>query len=425
MMEDKGPRVADYFVVAGLTDSPTPLEEGLHLDDVSPRSVQPKAPITDVAVVIRSLGEEVPPGFTCLNGASLRGPQIFLCFKRGRDKPPLTDLGVLYEWKEKLKPGCHIVQTTPPDVPPTSATPPLSASTSRTAGPPRASPTPPGPHRSVHHRPGQRREPPHTFCKVDKNLNSSMWGSSVYLCYKKSLAKANTIPYKAGLLCRYPEEDYESFPLPESVPMFCLPMGATIECWPAHTKHSLPVFSTFVLTGASGEKVYGAAIQFYEPYEEEDLSDRQRSQLGLSCSGLGPDGSSLYSNKSICLLSHWPFFQSFRSFLTFLYRYSISGPHALPIEKHIAHFMLNVPFPSIQRPRILVQLSPHDSLILSQPVSSPLPLSHNRATFFSCSFTLKMASFSLILFLLITSCLQLMSLMMSAVKGSIDALKCI
>lgn len=58
-----------------------------------------------------------------------------------------------------------------------------------------------------------------------------------------------------GLLCRYPEEDYESFPLPESVPMFCLPMGAMIECWPAHTKHSLPVFSTFVLTGASGEKV--------------------------------------------------------------------------------------------------------------------------------------------------------------------------
>lgn len=387
MMEDKGPRVADYFVVAGLTDSPTPLEEGLHLDDVSPRSVQPKAPITDVAVVIRSLGEEVPPGFTCvettpsglsaeLNGASLRGPQIFLCFKRGRDKPPLTDLGVLYEWKEKLKPGCHIVQTTPSGRPANIS----SSSSQRIYITYRRAPKS-QPHTSLALTevciivPGKGESPPHTFCKVDRNLNSSMWGSSVYLCYKKSLAKTNTIPYKAGLLCRYPEEDYESFPLPESVPMFCLPMGATIECWPAHTKHSLPVFSTFVLTGASGEKVYGAAIQFYEPYAEEDLCDRQRSQLGLSCSGLGPDGSSLYSNKSICLLSHWPFFQSFRSFLTFLYRYSISGPHALPIEKHIAHFMLNVPFPSTQRPRILVQLSPHDSLILSQPVSSPLPLS--------------------------------------------------
>ncbi|CAK6954414.1 C-myc promoter-binding protein [Scomber scombrus] len=387
-MEDKGPRVADYFVVAGLTDSSKLLEDELHFDDAGPKSVKPNAPITEVAVVIRSLGEEVPPGFTCvestpsglsaeLNGASLRGPQIFLCIKRGRDKPPLTDLGILYEWKEKLKPGCHIVQTTPSGRPANIS----SSSSQRIYITYRRAPKS-QPHTSLAVTdvciiiPGKGETPPHTFCKVDKNLNSSMWGSSVYLCYKKSLAKANTIACKAGLLCRYPEEDYESFPLPESVPMFCLPMGATIECWPTHTKHSLPVFSTFVLTGASGEKVYGAAIQFYEPYSEENLSERQRSQLGLPSSDLGPDGSrNVYSNKSICLLSHWPFFQSFRSFLTFLYRYSISGPHALPIEKHISHFMHNVPFPSTQRPRILVQLSPHDSLILSQPVSSPLPLS--------------------------------------------------
>ncbi|XP_037539460.1 C-myc promoter-binding protein [Nematolebias whitei] len=388
MMEDKGPRVADYFVVAGLTDSSKPLEEDLHFDDTGAKSVKPKAPITDVAVVIRSLGEEVPPGFTCvestpsglsaeLNGASLRGPQIFLCYKRGRDKPPLTDLGVLYEWKEKLKPGCHIVQTTPSGRPANIS----SSSSQRIYITYRRAPKS-QPHTSLAVTdvcvliPGKGEMPPHTFCKVDKNLNSSMWGSSVYLCYKKSLAKANTVAYKAGLLCRYPEEDYESFPLPESVPMFCLPMGAMIECWPAHTKHSLPVFSTFVLTGSSGEKVYGAAIQFYESYPEESLSERQRSQLGLPSSDFGPDGTrNIYNNKSICLLSHWPFFQSFRSFLTFLYRYSISGPHAVPIEKHISHFMQHVPFPSIQRPRILVQLSPHDSLILSQPVSSPLPLS--------------------------------------------------
>ncbi|XP_023811552.1 C-myc promoter-binding protein isoform X2 [Oryzias latipes] len=388
MMEDKAPRVADYFVVAGLPDSPKPLEDDLHFDDAGARSVKPKAPITDVAVVIRSLGEEVPAGFTCvettptglsaeLNGASLRGPQVFLCFKRGRDKPPLTDLGVLYEWKEKLKPGCHIVQTTPSGRPANIS----SSSSQRIYITYRRSPKS-QPHTSLAVTdvcviiPGKGETPPHTFCKVDKNLNSSMWGSSIYLCYKKSLAKANAIAYKAGLLCRYPEEDYESFPLPESVPMFCLPMGAMIERWPTHTKHSLPVFSTFVLTGASGEKVYGAAIQFYEPHPEESLTDRQRSQLGLTSSDFGNDETkTFYSNKSICLLSHWPFFDSFRSFLTFLYRYSISGPHAVPIEKHVSHFMQNVPFPSTQRPRILVQLSPHDSLILSQPVSSPLPLS--------------------------------------------------
>uniref|UniRef100_A0A673YK32 DENN/MADD domain containing 4A n=1 Tax=Salmo trutta TaxID=8032 RepID=A0A673YK32_SALTR len=396
-MEETGPRIADYFVVAGLTDSSKPLEDELQLDDVPgrfPRSApggRPLAPITDVAVVICSLGEAVPQGYTCLestpsglsaelNGASLRGPQIYLCYKRGRDKPPLTDLGVLFEWKEKLKPGCHIVQTTPSGRPANIS----SSSSQRIYITYRRSPQS-QPHTSLAVTdvciiiPGKGETPPHTFCKVDKNLNSSMWGSSVYLCYKKSLAKTNTIAYNAGLLCRYPEEDDDSFPLPESVPLFCLPMGASIEFWPAHTKHSLPVFSTFVLTGASGDKVYGAAIQFYEPYPEDQLSDRQRSLLGLpgTCSS-GEGTKSVHANKSICLLSHWPFFDSFRNFLTFLYRYSISGPHALPIERHISHFMHKVPFPSSQRPRILLQLSPHDSLMLSQPVSSPLPLSGGR-----------------------------------------------
>ncbi|XP_036391715.1 C-myc promoter-binding protein isoform X2 [Megalops cyprinoides] len=391
MMADKGPRVADYFVVAGLTDASKPLDEEIRFDDVCHKTAKPKAPITDVAVVMRSLGEEVPAGYTCvdttptglsadLNGGSLMGPQIFLCYRRGRDKPPLTDLGVLYEWKERLKQGCDIIQTTPSGRPANIS----STSSQRIYITYRRAPDS-LPHASLAVTdiciiiPGKGETPPHTFCRVDKNLNSSMWGSSVYLCYKKSVAKTNTIAYKAGLLCRYPEEDYESFPLPESVPLFCLPMGATIECWPSQTKYSLPVFSTFVLTGASGEKVYGAAIQFYESYPQERLTDRQRSQLGLQHGERKAGGSkAVHTNKCICLLSHWPFFDAFRKFLTFLYRYSISGPHALPIEKHISHFMHKVPFPSSQRPRILVQLSPHDSLMLSQPVSSPLPLSGGR-----------------------------------------------
>uniref|UniRef100_A0A3Q3GHZ4 DENN domain containing 4A n=1 Tax=Labrus bergylta TaxID=56723 RepID=A0A3Q3GHZ4_9LABR len=390
MMEDKGPRVADYFVVAGLTDPSKPLDQEIHFDDVCHKTAKPKAPITDVAVVIRSMGEEAPPGFTCveetptghsadLNNGGLMAPQIFLCYRRGRDKPPLTDLGVLYEWKERLKQGCHLIQTTPSGRPANIS----GNSSQRIYVTYRRAPES-QPHTALAVTdiciiiPSKGETPPHTFCKVEKNLNSSMWGSSVYLCYKKSVAKTNMIAYKAGLFSRYPEEDYESFPLPESVPLFCLPMGATIECWPANTKYSLPVFSTFVLTGASGEKVYGAAIQFYEPYPLECLTDQQSSQLGL----LSPEPNKPPASKTtppcICLLSHWPFFDAFRKFLTFLYRYSISGPHALPIEKHISHFMHKVPFPSSQRPRILVQLSPHDSLMLSQPVSSPLPLSGGR-----------------------------------------------
>eukprot|EP00063_Salmo_salar_P057200 XP_014032035.1 PREDICTED: C-myc promoter-binding protein [Salmo salar] len=209
-MEDKGPRVADYFVLAGLTDSSTPLEQEIHFHDVCHKTAKPKPPITDVAVVMRSLGEEVPPGYTCvestpsglsadLNNGSLMAPQIFLCYRRGRDKPPLTDLGVLYEWKERLKQGCHIIQTTPSGRPAN-----ISSTSSQRIYVTYRRATESQTYAALAVTdicviiPGKGETPPHTFCKVDKSLNSSMWGSSVYLCYKKSVAKTNTIAYKAG-----------------------------------------------------------------------------------------------------------------------------------------------------------------------------------------------------------------------------------
>ena len=59
----------------------------------------------------------------------------------------------------------------------------------------------------------------------------------------------------SAILGRYPLEDYPNLPLLDSVPMFCLPLGVSLECWPVKAQHPLPVFSTFVLTGASFEKV--------------------------------------------------------------------------------------------------------------------------------------------------------------------------
>ncbi|XP_059580661.1 DENN domain-containing protein 4C isoform X6 [Alligator mississippiensis] len=389
MIEDKGPRVADYFVVAGLTDTSTLLDQ--EISRCETKSTGPKAPITDIAVIIKSAGETVPEGYTCvestptalqanLNYGSLKSPELFLCYKRGWDKPPLTDIGVLYEGKERVISGCEVIQATPygrcANVNNSSATSQRIFITFRRALPVR-------PQNSLAVTDicvivtSKGETPPHTFCRVDKNLNCGMWGSSVYLCYKKSVPASNSIAYKAGLIFRYPEEDYESFPLSESVPLFCLPMGATIECWDPQTKYPLPVFSTFVLTGSSAEKVYGAAIQFYEPCSRELLTEKQQLQLSLltAVERKVVTAKSINSNKCICLLSHWPFFEAFRKFLMFIYKLSVSGPHPLPIEKHISHFMHNISFPSPQRPRILVQLSAHDALILSQPVSTPLPLS--------------------------------------------------
>lgn len=387
MIEDKGHRVTDYFVVAGLTDESTPLEQDLS----ETKSSGPKAPITDLAVINKSAGETVPEGFTCievtysgqpanLNHGSLKSPELFLCYKRGHGKPPLIDVGVLYEGKERLIQGCEVIEATPfgrcANVNNSSATSQRIFITYR-----RAPPVQPQNSLAVTDIcviiTNKGETPPHTFCKVNKNLNCGMWGSSVFLCYKKSVSASNSITYKAGLIFRYPEEDYESFPLSESVPLFCLPMGANIECWAPNTRYPLPVFSTFVLTNSNGEKVYGAGIQFYEPYPLDGLSEKQKIQLGLvsTVEKKVIPNRTVNTNKCICLLSRWPFFESFKKFLMFLYKLSANGVNPLPIEKHISHFMHNVSFPSPQRPRILVQLSAHDTLILSQPVCTPLPLS--------------------------------------------------
>ncbi|KAA0701403.1 DENN domain-containing protein 4B [Triplophysa tibetana] len=336
MSDERCPQLVDYFVVAGLTGDSIPLDE-----DGRERGARAVQPVTDVAVIARGLGEDVPEGFTCiektlgghpaeLSANLLNNPHMFLCYRRGHDKPPIIELGVLYEGKDPTRPGWFVIETTP-----------YSRSASLTSGGPTT-------HRTflMYRRapdsqalntlgvteitllmPSKGETAPHTYCRVDKNLNTGMWGPALYLCYKRSVAKANT-------LVRYPEEDLESFPLPGSVPVFCLPMGVTLESWPINTKYQLPVFSTFVLTSASGDKVYGAAIQFYEAYGREHLSERQCVHLGLlSVLDRRPiTNRSLQVKKSICVLSQWPFFSVFQKFLTFIYRYSISGAHVLPLE---------------------------------------------------------------------------------------------
>lgn len=386
MTEERCPQLVDYFVVAGLTGASAPLDE-----EGQQRGVRTVLPVTDLAVIARGLGEDVPEGFTCiektpgghpaeLSAGLLNNTHMFLCYRRGHDKPPIVELGVLYEGKEPVRSGWQVIETTP-----YSRSASLSSSgptTHRTFLMFRRAPDSQalntlGVTEISLLMPSKGETAPHTYCRVDKNINTGMWGPALYLCYKRSSAKANALVYEAGLISRYPEQDLESFALPDSVPVFCLPMGVTVESWPLNTKYQLPVFSTFVLTSACGDKVYGAAIQFYEAYPRECVSERQCVRLGLlSVVDRRPiTNRSLQVKKSICVLSHWPFFSVFQKFLTFIYRYSISGPHVLPLEKHISSFMHNVPFPSAQRPRILVQLSPYDNLLLCQPVSSPLPLS--------------------------------------------------
>nr|XP_018916356.1 PREDICTED: C-myc promoter-binding protein isoform X2 [Bemisia tabaci] len=379
-MEER--RVADYFVVAGLPEDCQLLKDEETTAHLKPSHNQ--APITDVAVIFPSLGETVPDGFTViettptglsadLNHGSIRSPEVFLCYRRGRDKPPLIDIGVMYDGKERILADSEIVKETP-----TGYVANVNNSTARTFVTfRRAQPTMPCNALVVTDIcvviTSKGEDPPHAFNLIQKNLNKGLVGSDVYLCYKKSMNRTNLITYTPGIVDRYPETDQGYFMLPPSVPLFCLPMGATLEAWPTTAQEPLPVFSTFVLTVSDGvDKVYGSAITFYEKYPEDKVTEEQRELLNLK----SKTSVTFHVNKCICLLSHWPFFDTFEKFLLFLHgMVKNSEPHSVPIERYITHLLEDVPFPSIHRPRILVQLSSHDRLILTQPEDLPLPRS--------------------------------------------------
>ena len=204
-------------------------------------------------------------------------------------------------------------------------------------------------------------------------------GTEVYVCYRKSVNRFNYIAYKPALLDHYsPISREPAIVLPSDLSLFCVPMGATLESWPQNTKKPEPAFSTFVLTVTNPQsealdKVYCAAVTFYEKYSHEKLTADQKSLLKLT-DHFGVNNL-VYSNKSICLLSLWPFFDTFEVFLKFLHSMAFSGPHRVPIERYVWHLLENVPFPSPRGPRILVQLDSSTKLSLSQPEDSPIPLS--------------------------------------------------
>lgn len=227
-------RVADYFVIAGLPGQDNDFDndnenndqledwyqEGTHVKDINM-----KPPITDLAIIFPALGEKCPEGYVLLehtvsglpadlNHGSLRTNECYLCYRRGRDKPPLVDIGVIYDGKERIMQDAEMILETPK-----GHLANVNNSTSRIF---------------VTYRRASRKmpcnslvvtdicviltnkgeTPPHAFCVINKNLNKGMLGSDVFLCYKKSMNRANLISFKPAILYKYPIVDYSSFIFP-------------------------------------------------------------------------------------------------------------------------------------------------------------------------------------------------------------------
>lgn len=383
-MEGRPERIVDYFVMVGLGDNISPFkveqigetgEESLQL--ITPTDVEP---ITEVTMVSKK-NESVPKGFKCIEvtpsgsiaslvNAGLFGSPLFLCYRQGGERPPITEISIYSAEHSRHYPAGHetIAVTTGGRSADLSGggryplyltvkrgfTHGYNSSTAITG---------------LAIILGGKEEPPAGFKPLPTPLGRGLINSGVKLCYKTSLISPPSVAYTAEILSRYPTADHVEFPLPQSVPLFCLPFGVSVEAWDRHTPFPLPTFSTFALTGATGQCMYGACVVFYEtvPSTVIALKDMKRA-LNLSEHNSLPQMS-----KCICLLSHWPFFAAFKAFLSALYRLSISKNISLPLERYIANLIFDVPFPTSLRPRVQMQIGP-EKIVFSLPVRTPLPM---------------------------------------------------
>ena len=125
-MSEESRRVADYFVICGTPGASSGqqklLEDGGAEVNLKPSHSQD--PITDITVIFPGLGENVPDYYQLLdespggypadlNHGSFRAPEVFICYRRGRERPPLVELGILADSRDKISPGTQLVEFTP------------------------------------------------------------------------------------------------------------------------------------------------------------------------------------------------------------------------------------------------------------------------------------------------------------------------
>ena len=158
-------------------------------------------------------------------------------------------------------------------------------------------------------------------------------------------SRNNSVAQTPELLRRYPLEDHKDFPLPPDVVFFCQPEGC-INVGPK--RMSLRECTSFVFTLTekdTGRTRFGICVNFYRPFERKHSHDRNKAERHTSVASTASTSSGEQSTlgvphedgrpksprtrrkqktagrlrnntlTSLCIISHHPFFSTFRECL--------------------------------------------------------------------------------------------------------------
>ncbi|KAG2776521.1 hypothetical protein PC129_g10940 [Phytophthora cactorum] len=166
--------------------------------------------------------------------------------------------------------------------------------------------------------------------------------------------------------------------LPEELSKFCFPDDIYLSTEP----FSLKTFD-IVLTDIKGVRSYGSCLHFCEEKHPMDvlslisatekgrtvnlpswvsLKDIQQGQTKWKC----------YAPKCLCVLSSSPLFQTFRSFLVYLYRLSLANSPRVSLESIIFNFLEQIQLPTVNSTQTVFKLVETTCILSGFPPNLPL-----------------------------------------------------
>lgn len=202
---------------------------------------------------------------------------------------------------------------------------------------------------------------------------------------KKKIQSWEEVSLETEVIDSYPPREdekgkdfYSDMNLPNQISKFVFPDGYQ----PARNQPK-PTFFTFVLTLETGSRLYGASLRIYDQIFDPKLYNGLKdieSHIPTDCND------PLHIPKALVVLSHYPFFGTFSSFLKQLYRISRTPSSPLPLERYVANFTREVPLPPFGQVEIHYGLSDELSLIkIMRPPINKLPLvNFSYRPLFSC-----------------------------------------
>eukprot|EP00466_Bigelowiella_natans_P011066 jgi/Bigna1/83163/fgenesh1_pg.103_\ len=381
-MPQRPSRLVEYFATCGISEDSTPIPK----DD--------RLPIVSVAIITEK--EELQPGWELLqytvsgNIASVTGSGVFstktyICFERGNRSPPVTDLQIMVGNDPKPMGYTKLAHNLNKggigkDVF-------LCYTHAYHMGHTRESVVD-----IVMIAPKTGEKCPSDYMLVNKNLNAGSFRNPLYICVKKTSDSALEMRYKPVVLDRFPIfmiSGWDSA-FPQMLPVFCYPQGADVV---VGENPPLPKCTTFVLTMVSGMRLYGVCINFHELLRKDKLKsikkeatiknkDNWRRLTFKVQSSSVEQNLQVWLPKTVCLVSYWPFYDTFATFLVELWRLTL-GSSRLPPERYLSN-LWETPLP--QNSRVNVKLSIASSnVIFNRPPPDTFPMSDHSFELRNCT----------------------------------------